>query len=180
MERRVTDFWKYAIRGAEGLRRRLSARYVAAASSSPDDVWKGLLAEPCARFWASPGEQQFLIRLEDLAQDLKQRLVQSRGKDVGHDLQAAMIEWSSRSARSDTLIHDLPFRWRSFESIALDLVEQGKGYCVCRVCRRFYTALELKVMRARVGVEYVTVSRRAICPRHHTLLEEEAHFRFCV
>lgn len=101
----------------------------------------------------------------------------AEGAYLGHERHRVTTEWSDPRHGQVARIADLPYRWRSFSNIALDLLEQGKGRCLCLTCRQIYPAADVSVVRSTFGTECVTASTEALCPARHVLLRSAAHLR---
>ena len=143
---------------------------------SNEELWVDHVAVPSARFQIELGGHEFVIERETLALELRKQL-DEHGPDLRHGLHKVMTDWSDPRHAQDGLIANLPYRWRSFGSMALDLIERGQGYCLCRTCHRVFPAAELRVTRLSTGQEYVTHSTQVLCPASHVLMRSEAHFR---
>jgi hypothetical protein len=155
---------------------RPSARSPRDPQPSDETLWFGHVANPAARFRIDNTGNEFVIERDALSVELRKQ-IDERGPDMRFEVHQIMTDWSDPRHAQDGLIADLPYRWRSFGSIALDLIERGQGYCLCRTCRQVFPAAELRVTRFSTGQEYVTHSTQVLCPASHVLMRSEAHFR---
>ncbi|HQR21769.1 MAG TPA: hypothetical protein PLZ79_07830 [Burkholderiales bacterium] len=158
------------------LPQRAANQPTAASSPSAESLWANHVSAPSARLQIDGQGNEFVIERDALATELRQRIAEA-GAGLGHELHQIMSEWSDLNHGQAGLIADLPYRWRSFGAIAMDLIEQGRGYCRCQSCGRVFAAAELQVARNRSGREYVTHTTQVLCPDAHVLMLSEAHFR---
>ena len=143
---------------------------------SGDGQWANHLTRPAARFLTARPGHEFVIEREVLSQYLKEQLA-DMGPYLGPERHRVMSEWADPANHQTGLVSDLPYRWRSFNAIAIDLIERGQGQVLCRECERIYRAAELNVERSSWGTEYVTNLTEVQCPSGHSLLQAEARFR---
>jgi hypothetical protein len=153
-----------------------SARSPQEPPPSSETLWSGHVLGPAARFRIDSSGNEFVIEREALSTELRKQL-DDFGAGMRFELHQVVTDWSNPRHAQVGLIADLPYRWRSFNVIALGLVERGQGHCLCRTCQHIFPADELKVTRSRSGYEYVTLSTQALCPAGHILMQSEAHFR---
>ena len=138
--------------------------------------WEQYVTSPAARFWVNHEGHEYVIDRSVLAGELKKRL-EERGDTLGHELHRVMQDWSDPNFAQAGLVVDLPCRWRSFDAIAVELIEQGQGLCLCRDCGRVYPAKDLTVRSYRFGAECVTARTDVQCPAFHEILRSEMRVR---
>jgi len=141
--------------------------------------WEQYVTSPSARFWVNHEGHEYAIDRHTLAGVLKKRL-EELGDTLGHELCRVMQDWSDPDFAQTGLVVDVPYRWRSFDAIAIELIEQGQGLCLCRDCGRVYPAKDLKVRSYRFGTDCVTAGTEVQCPAFHEILRSEMHVRMRV
>ena len=140
-----------------------------------DELWAARLTVPAARFRIDASGDEYVVELDVLTEKLKQQLA-----DMRPELRQLVEAWLEASSSAQSRIIDLPPRWRSFNLTAIELIQQGKGYCFCVACKTIYAATEMTVTDLKFGRECVTNSTHVHCPAFHELLKSEAHFRMRV
>lgn len=175
MRSRSDSFWACIKRMGLGIRARRSVRHRPIGAA----VWAVRVSPPVVRFFTDPFDDEFVIERQILAVELARRLEEA-GSDMRPELRELMHAWSDANLDPLQPVADLPYRWRSFGTIAMDLIEKRHGYCYCRECQKIYSAAEMTVLRSKVGTEYVTYTTSAKCPQLHTVMQLQAHLRMRV